>query len=882
MRTRFIGCPTLILAAGLHAATLVVDQGGGGDFTAIQPAIDAVAEGDTVLVRPGEYVITAPITFVGKAITVRGEAGAEQTTIRMSETPADPERTHVVVFENGETAEALLQGFTLTGGGSPGGRGVFCDNGSSPRILDCTITRNAGGGVSCQNNSSPALTSLRITDNSGTSGGGIRCLFGCSPVISGCTIARNSSVSAGGGGSFFSECFPTITDSTICDNSVLGWVNTNAACDGGGIRLVGGHLTIDGCVISGNSAADRGGGMALAGSATISDCVISGNRATGTYYNLNRPDSGTAGGISCEGGDGTHVEITRCTIAGNVATFAGGGVHAAGTVSLRIVGSIIWDNAGGSIQLEEGVAASLEFNCVEGAEPFPGEGNINDDPLFRAWGDDAEAVVHAQTDFEAALRGYGLALAAASPCIGAGKDGEDMGAGTERCAQPGHPTKSIILGAGTFAIDGLDLTHRVSVTGAGPEASIIEGTVYGLRTNRSLSGVTITKGRAGGIVVSGGEAPDIAGCAIVRNASVAWYCMRNAGGITCGEGSSPTIRDCLISLNTSQSLFFSSGGNAGGVLCRPGSSVAVSRCTVSRNRREGILCAEAAADIRDCRITGNGSPSAGCGLRFLSSSARIANCVMAGNYRDSVLCTDSPVEITHCTILENNSIRLLYNSGPIYPLVRNCIIGGHINYDTSVLPDDSITFSCTVLSLFPGEGNISRDPALVSGGVYDYARYEPIEINGTTYDFPDFIVTPGDFHLQSGSSCIDAGTSTAALAADIEGAPRPQGAGYDMGAYEYPAVVVVSFVRGEVNGDGRVDIADAVAVLGHLFGGRAAPSCLKSADANDNGEVNVADAVYILGYLFGGGPVLPAPFPGCGFDGTADTLDCERYAPCEG
>ena len=878
MRARFIGCPTLILAAGLHAATLVVDPSGGGGFTAIQPAIDAAAEGDTVLVKPGEYAITAPITFLGKAIAVRGEAGAEQTTIRMSETPADPERTHVVVFENGETAEALVQGFTLTGGGSPGGRGVFCDNGSSPRILDCTITRNAGGGVSCQNNSSPALTNLRITDNWGTSGGGISCLDGCSPVISGCTVARNASGSSGGGGAFF-ECFPTITDSTFRDNSTLGGLNTSINCNGGGIRLVGGHLTIDGCVISGNSAADRGGGMALSGSATISDCVISGNRATGIYYNLNKPGSGAAGGISCEG-SGTHVEIMRCTIAGNVATFTGGGVYAAGMASLHIVSSIIWDNAGGSIHLEEGVAASLEFNCVEGAEPFPGEGNINGDPLFGAWGDDADAVVHTQTDLEAALRGYNLALAAASPCIGAGKEGEDMGAVTERCAQPGHPTKDIILGAGTFAIEGLDLAHRVGIAGAGPETTIMEGTVYGLRTGRSLSGVTITKGRAGGSVVSGGEAPDIAGCAIVRNASVAWYFMRNAGGITCGEGSSPTIRDCLISLNTSQSLFFSSGGNAGGVLCRPGSSVAISGCTVSRNHREGIWCAEAAADIRDCRITGNGSPSAGCGLRFLSSSARIANCVMAGNYRDSVLCTDSPVEITHCTIVENNSIRLLYNSGPIYPLVRNCIIGGHINYDTSVLPEDSITFSCTVLSLFPGEGNISRDPALVSGGVYDYARYEPIEINGTTYDFPDFIVTPGDSHLQSGSPCIDAGTSAAAPATDIEGVPRPQGVGYDMGAYEYPAVA--AFVRGDTNSDGRVDLSDVVAVLRYLFAARAAPSCLRTADANDNGEVDIADAVYILGYLFGGGPVLPAPFPGCGFDGTADALGCERYAPCEG
>ena len=42
-----------------------------------------------------------------------------------------------------------------------------------------------------------------------------------------------------------------------------------------------------------------------------------------------------------------------------------------------------------------------------------------------------------------------------------------------------------------------------------------------------------------------------------------------------------------------------------------------------------------------------------------------------------------------------------------------------------------------------------------------------------------------DYHLLKGSPCIDSGTSTEAPKSDIEGIPRPQGNGYDMGAYEY-------------------------------------------------------------------------------------------------
>ncbi len=43
--------------------TITVDLNGGGDFTKIQPAIDAAGDGDMVLVKPGEYAITEPITF---------------------------------------------------------------------------------------------------------------------------------------------------------------------------------------------------------------------------------------------------------------------------------------------------------------------------------------------------------------------------------------------------------------------------------------------------------------------------------------------------------------------------------------------------------------------------------------------------------------------------------------------------------------------------------------------------------------------------------------------------------------------------------------------------------------------------------------------------
>ena len=96
-----------------------------------------------------------------------------------------------------------------------------------------------------------------------------------------------------------------------------------------------------------------------------------------------------------------------------------------------------------------------------------------------------------------------------------------------------------------------------------------------------------------------------------------------------------------------------------------------------------------------------------------------------------------------------------------------------------------------------------------------------------------------------------------------------------------PITLDVTFRRGDVNADGKLDIADAIFLLGHLFAGGAVPVCQDSADANDDGKLDIADAITILGHLFGGAPSLPPPFEDCGVDPTDDDLDCLSFPPCE-
>lgn len=85
-----------------------------------------------------------------------------------------------------------------------------------------------------------------------------------------------------------------------------------------------------------------------------------------------------------------------------------------------------------------------------------------------------------------------------------------------------------------------------------------------------------------------------------------------------------------------------------------------------------------------------------------------------------------------------------------------------------------------------------------------------------------------------------------------------------------------TFVRGDANRDGRLDIADPVATLLVLFQGSSAEFCPDAGDANDDSHLNVSDATYALNYLFSGGPPPAPPFPEPGVDPTNDDLRCEQ------
>ncbi len=89
----------------------------------------------------------------------------------------------------------------------------------------------------------------------------------------------------------------------------------------------------------------------------------------------------------------------------------------------------------------------------------------------------------------------------------------------------------------------------------------------------------------------------------------------------------------------------------------------------------------------------------------------------------------------------------------------------------------------------------------------------------------------------------------------------------------------VLFKRGDVDQNGRLQITDAIALLGYLFLNGPEPGCLDAADMDNDARTGVGDAIYFLSYLFINGPAPHAPFETCGAD-TGESLGCGGFPAC--
>ncbi len=352
----------------------------------IQDAIDNA--GSCVAVFPGTY--NESLDFNGRDLHVRSVYGPGLTTIDASGTGDS-----VVTFDNAESEDALLEGFTLTGGaGHLDESYVTWDCSSQTTTGDiCSdfFMTYCGGGVYVRE-ASPTLVDLVVEDNhlseAGTTqqittglngdrsggetfysysfGGGI-CLMGSNSELE--QVHVHSNYADQGGGGYIDEN----SDVTWSGS----WVAGNTAEDGAGLMVDGGVLTGQNLLVVGNEGTDYGGALLVSeGSVDLINVTLGLN---------------TAGSVS-----GVYVEGTSDLDLASVILYGSG----SGT-------GIQMDSSGTLFQTYSDVYGfSTNFSGV--TDPTDSNGNLNQEPVFRDVSDDGDPD---NDDWE---------LDSSSPCLDAG------------------------------------------------------------------------------------------------------------------------------------------------------------------------------------------------------------------------------------------------------------------------------------------------------------------------------------------------------------------------------------------------------------------------------------------------------------------------------
>ncbi len=254
-----IASPTL----SARAETLRVPS----EYPTIQAGIDAAVDGDVVLVADGTYRGDGDqdISFRGKAIEVRSENGPKNCRF----TAGSAYRS--VAFDEGETRDAVLRGFTFVNCGG----GAMSVRRSGPTVVNCVFWSNrAGGGaaVSCYEGS-PAFLKCRFEDNAVYSGSG-------------------SSDSAGGAVTISESTDATFERCQFLRNHAYARSRKRNRAWGGAVRISHSTgTTFTNCLFAGNSADNRGGAIYVnSGRVVLYNCTISGNSAGDKFDGIGTED----------------------------------------------------------------------------------------------------------------------------------------------------------------------------------------------------------------------------------------------------------------------------------------------------------------------------------------------------------------------------------------------------------------------------------------------------------------------------------------------------------------------------------------------------------------------------------------------------------------
>lgn len=677
---------------------------------------------------------------------------------------------------------AILDGFTISHGYANGnypnnaGGGMYNENGS-PTVTNCTFSANGAdhGGGMYNDNSSPTVTNCIFRGNDAIHGGGIYSYNDSSPTLTNSIFSGNHAMY--GGGLENKNADATLVNCTFSGNSAEHYGGgINHLCDVG----LSNTVTLTNCVLWGNTS-DHGYQIALAGSTLSVDyCAIQDEQEK--IYKEASPTinwgTGNIGDdplfVDADGPDdtfGTEDDNLRllpglpgspCIDAGNnaavpsgITTDLDGGTRffndpntpdtGNGTPPIVDMGAYELDEDGMDTD-EDGMDDAWEINHFGDIVSSDGTGDPDDDDLtdlqeFQNDCDPNDEDSEGDGMQDGWEVGYGL-----DPLVNDAFDDADddefcnwreyLG-GTDPTSPADMPAPSTIyvddvasgFEDGTAEHPFNTIKEGIDFAGPHDTVQVANGTYTGTG-NKNLD----FKGKAITVQSENGPEDCIIDC---KNAGRGFH-FHN------GEG-----QDAVVSGFTITNGYEYDGG---AIRITDSSCAKFINCIISNNEAQddggAVYCNTALSPIFvNCIMSGNrASADDGGALHLYNSSPLLINCVIVDNLAAG----------------NGGGINNVNSS----PTLTNCILWGNIP-DQIYGGSPTVTY-CDVQNGYTGTGNIDENPLFTDSG-------------------------NGNFHLLSGSPCIDRGNNDAVteIEYDFEGDDRiidgdsVPGAVVDMGADEY-------------------------------------------------------------------------------------------------